>query len=1483
MSSRSSWSRRRPSKYVNGRPAVERRPWVERLEDRILLACDAGGPLLHDPFDDGDLAVNDGAGAGWTAATFGGGGLESESAFRFDGRTRGIWNLFEISSVDTLDVWRDDATVATFQVGRAVVTGDGTDISTFGHADLRQQVGIVSAHEPRSGSGGGPDVNEANYFQNTGGGLFVEPHYQVEETGEVSVGAVVWAANKFKRPWSQNHGEFGIFTPVAVRFDDFDGRDVLDITIEVSRHGWTIEFSENYTPEHQFGEVQLQGRTISGGWDESALGTSPITTEFDDGAFLMAMGQNFANGRGQIDVLDVEVCRGQASQFSPDLAEPNDDRQEAFDLGDGDAALQQLTLHDGADQDWYQWNATGLGTVEVAIAEIAGATDLQLEITDAVGNTLATSDPNEDLPGAAIFVEPGKTYFFQIESASGGAGAYDLTVDQFAPYAIDPNLEPQIAALPGIGGGPDRPVTSLRTPAGDQDDFVANELIIEAADLVALEQLVSRYNGSIVATLPVPIPKPEWNLTLRDEIGDGNSYLVRVDLDRADASGFEAWMTSIEETDVTTFASLDALKLMAIAAKETLEGGWQLAPNLVGQAHSPNVVLSKTDEQNGLNGFGLGEVTWSNLQVARAWQYYDLLGLDRKIDLAIIDSSFAPLNADFPPALIVPMYDYVGEDYDVQGTTPFQKDKDWHGTLTSSAAAARLDNAFGSVGTGGQVAAPMLFNVDSSLFTLASAVRSAAKWGADVINMSLGWDCNFGCGFFALFSGAGATFSAVRDAANAGVVMFASAGNETWDLDQRLLLPAELPGVIGVGNVNPGNGRASSSSSYGSNVDMWAPGVGMTATPTPDSAPDNRQWNGTSASSPYLAGIAALMKAIDPTLNWASTQQILQLTANSSSDPRVSTGYVNAYEAVKATAARAGLAPLGDLYEPDDPGNPATPLPAGPVTRTIAPGDWDVFELTTTDYVDLRLEFEYFDEATQGNQLQAEFDGAGPIEQLGSFSRLGQDLLRPGTHRVHIWGTEYDSINAYQLSTASIQPSEIAPDRYDDQLPGGETPNNDFSSAAEIPSQIDASLLLATKRIDELNLHTETDRDFFTVQLPSAVAPGTGQSECLAAGDLRLSNPTTKQGSFELFVTPDAVRPFDINLYRSDGTPVTAFSSKSGLSYQLDCPHEQFPDGEITFSVDDPAGRNFYQVDLKYHRWDTLITPGWFLEFEQPPFRQHVPSLLENVSHLFPNDPAVIEDYFAGRSTVLPAEYAFFDWSEPGDYVLNVSSTEGTDVNVSLVGPDGQVVAEAQPRVFGAQNLLQQPGRNKRVVVADLPRGVYALKIQSDDFGVPYTLYQGVADAADFDDNGQVDGTDFLHWQRGFGSMDASQSDGDANGNQVVDQTDLRAWEATFAASTPTSTETRLQASALTRSHSFFEIPTRPARRTYEASLRAELVDVALARMHQEPRTGEMSVFRRLTLDWAAPDDKEREDAKDTSFEPVSLTNDERTLWSDWM
>jgi hypothetical protein len=73
-------------------------------------------------------------------------------------------------------------------------------------------------------------------------------------------------------------------------------------------------------------------------------------------------------------------------------------------------------------------------------------------------------------------------------------------------------------------------------------------------------------------------------------------------------------------------------------------------------------------------------------------------------------------------------------------------------------------------------------------------------------------------------------------------------------------------------------------------------------------------FGGTSAATPFVAGIVALMRALDPMLFTEAVRNILTTTANTSTDPKVVPGYVDALRAVMR--ARSNQPPSVTLVRP---------------------------------------------------------------------------------------------------------------------------------------------------------------------------------------------------------------------------------------------------------------------------------------------------------------------------------------------------------------------------------------------------------------------------------------------------------------------------------------------------------------------------------------------------------------------------------------
>ena len=213
-----------------------------------------------------------------------------------------------------------------------------------------------------------------------------------------------------------------------------------------------------------------------------------------------------------------------------------------------------------------------------------------------------------------------------------------------------------------------------------------------------------------------------------------------------------------------------------------------------------------------------------------------------------------------------------------------------HGTAVSGVAAAATNNGAGVAGVGWSTMVMPLEILDSTgsatYSNLASAIDYAADHGARIINISLSG------------STASSTLQSAESYAwNKGAVIFAAAGNSANSTPNY---PAADPNVVAVSATDV-NGTFASFSSYGSWIDLSAPGNNILTTMT---GGGYGYWYGTSFAAPITAGVAALVLAQKPGLSNSALVALLEQNADDLGTPGwdqyFGYGQVNAYKAVLA-------------------------------------------------------------------------------------------------------------------------------------------------------------------------------------------------------------------------------------------------------------------------------------------------------------------------------------------------------------------------------------------------------------------------------------------------------------------------------------------------------------------------------------------------------------------------------------------------------
>lgn len=335
------------------------------------------------------------------------------------------------------------------------------------------------------------------------------------------------------------------------------------------------------------------------------------------------------------------------------------------------------------------------------------------------------------------------------------------------------------------------------------------------------------------------------------------------------------------------------------------------------------------------------------VNLPRAWK---LTTGSPSVVVAVVDSGILKDHPDLQGRL-VPGYDFIsdtysandGDGWDADPTdsgTDDPKSSGFHGTYVAGIIGAASNNKKGITGVDWRckILPVRVMGTKAGLGSDAD-IAAAIRWAAGipvkgtptnlhparVINLSFGGE------------GEGKVLSrAVTDVLNKGVIVVAAAGNQNGPT--KNVYPAAIPGVITVGATRY-SGRRAPYSNYGPTVDIMAPGGFMgenlpqpfeglqrpAGVIGPHYIVKKKEWNymfqqGTSAATPIVAGVAALMLSINSSLNGAELRKVIQQTARPGTTcaEGCGAGLINVEAALLATGGNGTKSPFAN---PPDQGS----------------------------------------------------------------------------------------------------------------------------------------------------------------------------------------------------------------------------------------------------------------------------------------------------------------------------------------------------------------------------------------------------------------------------------------------------------------------------------------------------------------------------------------------------------------------------------
>lgn len=386
--------------------------------------------------------------------------------------------------------------------------------------------------------------------------------------------------------------------------------------------------------------------------------------------------------------------------------------------------------------------------------------------------------------------------------------------------------------------------------------------------------------------------RSKWNIAVtEDDFPISKNYLDSLLLIGARPMVQSRWLSTVV---VETKDSLVSEKIAALSMVDSVKWVWKGKKDENSFASSPGVGQASTSRDTLLDepyGYAHQQIKMLNGIKLHAKGFRG-----QGMTMAVIDAGFCNVDK-------IAVFDSLN----VLGTRNFVLPEesvfvgDDHGTKVLSCLAANTAGLM--IGTAPEASYWLLKSEDSrSEFPVeedywAAAVEFADSVGVDVISSSLGYfnyDVDgMGYSHMALDGGTALISRVAQIASEKGILLFSSAGNEGNGAWEKITFPSDAPGVLTVGAITSDKKKSTFSSvgftaDYRVKPDVVALGTGSCVI---DSLGNIRYANGTSFSTPILAGLGVCLWQALP---WLNNYEIIELLRESSSQykrPDAELGY----------------------------------------------------------------------------------------------------------------------------------------------------------------------------------------------------------------------------------------------------------------------------------------------------------------------------------------------------------------------------------------------------------------------------------------------------------------------------------------------------------------------------------------------------------------------------------------------------------------